>query len=33
VSLATVYNWRRAYSGMDTDAAKELKSYASRTPA
>ena len=25
VSPATLYNWRRAYGGMDTDAAKELK--------
>jgi putative transposase len=25
VSAATLYNWRRAYGGMDTDAAKELK--------
>lgn len=25
VSSATLYNWRRQYSGMDTDAAKELK--------
>ena len=25
VSAATPYNWRRAYGGMDTDAAKELK--------
>jgi transposase-like protein len=25
VSAATLYNWRRQYSGMDTDAAKELK--------
>ncbi|TGD83802.1 hypothetical protein BayCH28_28435 [Mycolicibacterium sp. CH28] len=24
VSPATLYNWRRAYGGMDTDAAKEL---------
>ena len=23
VSAATLYNWRRAYGGMDTDAAKE----------
>jgi putative transposase len=22
---ATLYNWRRTYGGMDTDAAKELK--------
>nr|WP_169811363.1 transposase [Nocardia anaemiae] len=22
---ATLYNWRRQYGGMDTDAAKELK--------
>ncbi|MFP1155835.1 transposase, partial [Mycobacterium sherrisii] len=22
---ATLYNWRRIYGGMDTDAAKELK--------
>ncbi|WP_122442739.1 IS3 family transposase [Mycobacterium attenuatum] len=25
VSAATLYNWRRAYGGMDTDAAKELR--------
>ena len=25
MSAATLYNWRRAYGGMDTDAAKELK--------
>ena len=25
VSAATLYNWRRAYGGMDLDAAKELK--------
>lgn len=25
VSPATPYNWRRAYGGMDTDAAKEVK--------
>jgi hypothetical protein len=25
VSAATLYNWRCAYCGMDTDAAKELK--------
>jgi putative transposase len=25
VSAATLYNWRRAYGGMDGDAAKELK--------
>ena len=25
VSAATLYNWRRAYGGMDPDAAKELK--------
>jgi putative transposase len=25
VSAATLYNWRRAYGGMDTDAAKGLK--------
>jgi len=25
VSPATLYNWRRAYAGMDTDAANELK--------
>ncbi|MGV0582090.1 IS3 family transposase [Mycolicibacterium elephantis] len=25
VSPATLYNWRRAYGGMDTDAARELK--------
>jgi putative transposase len=24
VSTATLYNWRRTYGGMDTDAAKEL---------
>ncbi|WP_232433758.1 hypothetical protein [Rhodococcus sp. AW25M09] len=25
MSAATLYNWRRQYAGMDTDAAKELK--------
>ena len=25
VSAATLCNWRRAYGGMDTDAAKELR--------
>jgi putative transposase len=25
VSPATLYNWRRTYGGMDTDAAKELR--------
>ncbi|MCH9708581.1 MAG: transposase [Actinomycetia bacterium] len=25
VSPATLYNWRRTYGGMDTEAAKELK--------
>lgn len=25
VSPATLYSWRRAYGGMDTDAARELK--------
>ena len=25
VSPATLYNWRRTYGGMDTDAARELK--------
>ena len=25
VSAATLYNWRRAYGGMDLNAAKELK--------
>lgn len=25
VSAATLYNWRRAYGGMDLDAARELK--------
>jgi putative transposase len=25
VSAAALYNWRRTYGGMDTDAAKELK--------
>lgn len=25
VSVATLFNWRRHYGGMDTDAAKELK--------
>lgn len=25
MSAPTLYNWRRAYGGMDTDAAKELK--------
>jgi transposase len=33
VSTATLYNWRRAYGGMDADAAKELKESLSRTPA
>src|ERR1044071_9382327 len=28
VSAATLYNWRRAYGGMDTDAAKELSRHA-----
>ena len=32
VSPATLYNWRRAYGGMDTDAAKELKKCGNRTP-
>ena len=27
VSTATLYNWRRAYGGMDADAAKELKEF------
>ena len=25
VSAATLYNWRRQYGGVDTDAARELK--------
>ncbi|MFR9774372.1 transposase [Nocardia sp. SC052] len=25
VSAATLYNWRRQYGGMDTDAARELE--------
>lgn len=25
ISAATLYNWRRQYGGMDTDAAKELE--------
>ncbi|WP_232320378.1 transposase [Rhodococcus sp. WMMA185] len=25
VSTATLYNWRRQYSGVDTEAAKELE--------
>jgi len=38
VSAATLYNWRRAYGGMDADAAKELRELReqnarSRTPA
>jgi hypothetical protein len=33
VSPATLYNWRRAYGRMDTDAAKELKELRGRTPA
>jgi putative transposase len=32
ISTATLYNWRRTYGGMDTDAAKELKELLSRTP-
>ena len=32
VSPATLYNWRRAYGGMDTDAAKELKELREQTP-
>ena len=31
VSAATLYNWRRAYGGMDTDAARSSRSCASRT--
>lgn len=31
VSAATLYNWRRQYGGMDTDAAKDSRSCASRT--
>lgn len=30
VSAATLYNWRRQYSGMDAEAAKELKKLRSR---
>jgi len=25
VSAATLYNWRRAYGGLDVDAARELR--------
>ena len=25
--LATLYNWRRTYGGMDSDAAKKLKEW------
>lgn len=32
VSAATLCNWRRAYGGMDTDAAKERRECGSRTP-
>ncbi|WP_369114506.1 hypothetical protein [Mycobacterium haemophilum] len=32
MSAVTLYNWRRAYGGMDTDAARELRECASRTP-
>src|SRR3954470_23355067 len=32
VSAATLYNWRRAYGGMDTDAARNSKNCVSRTP-
>lgn len=33
VSAATLYNWRRAYGGMDTDAAKDApgNDHAART--
>jgi putative transposase len=31
VSAATLYNWRRQYGGMETDAAKEQRNCASRT--
>jgi putative transposase len=31
VSPATLYNWRRGYAGMDTDAAKELKELREQT--
>ena len=31
VSAATLYNWRRAYGGMDADAAKELKELREQT--
>ena len=33
VSPATLYNWRRTYGGMDTDAAKELKELREQTGA
>lgn len=30
ISPATLYNWRRQYGGVDTDAAKELREQNSR---
>ncbi|MGV0794077.1 helix-turn-helix domain-containing protein [Mycolicibacterium sp. XJ1819] len=33
VSPATLYNWRRTYSGMDTDARRSSRNCASRTSA
>ncbi|EUA24645.1 transposase family protein [Mycobacterium xenopi 3993] len=33
VSAATLYNWRRAYGGMDLDGPKSSKSCGSKTPA
>ena len=32
VSAATLYNWRRAYGGMDLNAAKELRSWGQNSP-
>ncbi|MEU4710581.1 hypothetical protein AB0G00_29565 [Nocardia salmonicida] len=32
MSAATLYNWRRQFGGMDTDAAKEVENCASRAP-
>ncbi|WP_433755766.1 transposase [Nocardia sp. CA-135398] len=32
VSTATLYNWRRQYGGVDTEAAKGSRRCASRTP-
>ena len=31
VSAATLYDWRRAYGGMDVDAARELKERSNQT--